>query len=154
MKAVLQQKALNGNRAMEKNGHWRGGRYLNPNGYIEIRVNGEAKLEHRHVMEQILGRSLKRNELVHHRNHDKTDNHPDNLVLTTASDHMKLHNPQGPHRTPRRALCRFCHQEVMTLYTGKLSRIVCSSPICKRAQQREADQASRSRKRARGAANS
>jgi hypothetical protein len=153
-KDKIRQRALNGNRAMEKNGHWHGGRSLNPDGYIVIRVNGKRKLEHRHVMEQRLGRSLKRNELVHHHNHDKTDNHPDNLILTTASDHMRLHNPQGPRRIPKRARCRFCQQEVMTTFTGDLTRIVCSSPTCKRAQSRDACRPYRSRKRAKRAANS
>jgi hypothetical protein len=38
-------------------------------------------LQHRLVMEQILGRYLERHENVHHKNGDRTDNSPENLEL-------------------------------------------------------------------------
>lgn len=152
MKQKLSRLASNGNRREEKNGHWHGGRYVNPDGYVEIRVNGKRKLEHRHVMEQVLGRPLKRNELVHHRNDDKTDNRPGNLELMTSSQHMKHHNPNGPRRTSHHVPCRICGSIVETTFTGDLTRIVCSSLTCKSVQARAYLKAYRARKRAKRAA--
>jgi hypothetical protein len=56
-----------------------------PNGYTQIRImeNGKCKwvLEHRHVMEQHLGRKLMPFENVHHVDGIKTNNKAENLEL-------------------------------------------------------------------------
>lgn len=46
-----------------------------------ILPDGRRIEEHRHVMEQKLGRPLAKGESVHHRNGRRADNRPDNLEL-------------------------------------------------------------------------
>lgn len=58
-----------------------GGKRLVTGGYVEIKVDGKWVKEHRHAMEQKLGRPLARSEHVHHLNGRKDDNRPDNLEL-------------------------------------------------------------------------
>lgn len=48
-------------------------------------------MKHILVMERIIGRHLEKEEVVHHINHVKDDNRPENLQLMTNSEHMALH---------------------------------------------------------------
>ncbi len=48
-------------------------------------------MEHRLVIEQYIGRHLKKDESVHHINRNRKDNRLENLQLMTRSEHAKLH---------------------------------------------------------------
>ena len=69
------------------------------NGYImdlfKSHPNADSKgyvRRHRLVMERKIDRYLRDDEIVHHIDLDKKNNHIDNLKIMTKSTHMKLHS--------------------------------------------------------------
>lgn len=76
---------------------WKGGHIRDRVGYVLIYMPEHPYavhkyvLEHRLVMEQVLGRYLEPREKVHHINGDILDNRPENLKVMTQGEHMRLH---------------------------------------------------------------
>jgi hypothetical protein len=99
--------SLTGERAM----HFKGGRY-EMGGYIWITLPAGGRIqEHRHVMQEHLGRPLQDDEQVHHINRDKRDNRLENLMILSPSEHTRLHMATGKriHRWSRNHLrCITC----------------------------------------------
>jgi hypothetical protein len=69
---------------------WNNGRTIDNNGYVILYP--DKRLEHVVVMEQLLGRPLTKQEVVHHMNGVRDDNRPDNLYLfQTRGEHARYH---------------------------------------------------------------
>ncbi len=74
------------------NPRWKGGKQMNKFGYILIYDPENKKsnktgytLEHRYIMSQKMGRALLKNETVHHKNGNRSDNRIENLELWSHS---------------------------------------------------------------------
>ena len=64
---------------------------VNKKGYVESTVRRKRVYQHRIIMEQHLGRALKKGEVVHHINGIKNDNRIENLMLTYPNLHSRIH---------------------------------------------------------------
>lgn len=97
---------------------WKG-RSKHGGGYILITVvpgrKGRKELEHRVIMEQVLGRKLKPGEVVHHKNHDRKDNRPENLELCASAG---IHN-RDHHRSPKFTFEGRHHNPQANQFSGK-----------------------------------
>jgi hypothetical protein len=63
--------------------------YLDKNGYL--RFKDSDKLVHRYLMEKRIGRKLKIWEVVHHKDGNKCNNNPNNLLVCGWDDHDTIH---------------------------------------------------------------
>lgn len=79
---------------------WKGGRFVHKtSGYVYVHAPAHPDansrgyvLEHRLVMEEKLGRRLSPDEYVHHMNHVRADNRPENLMLLSKEEHQAEHH--------------------------------------------------------------
>ena len=85
-------------RSREGGANWKGGRWKNKKGHVLILKKGHPMadyrgyiMEHRYVMSEYLGRILRDDEVVHHKNGVKDDNRIENLEIMTNAEHTILH---------------------------------------------------------------
>ena len=88
--------------------------------WIYVTENGRrrAKREHRHVVEQHLGRKLTPEEVVHHRNGDPSDNRIENLEVMPFGIHTAEH-----HRGTKQAEQSRITQSVLAEYREEKKRL-------------------------------
>lgn len=97
------------------------------NGYVAYHIGGGKDVyEHRIVMQLEAGRELKRNEYIHHRNGDRSDNRVENLELVTPKKHHARH---GRERKPK--LCQRCGKKFLG-QAIKYCSVKCSSAASRR----------------------
>ena len=134
---------------------WKGGRTVDKSGYILVYLpshphanNAGYVREHRLVMERVLGRLLRPEEVVHHKNDDSSDNRPENLELFERNSHHLKATLSGkcPKWTPsgvdriRRAVSRprkslDQSEQVVAMYLAgtSVAEIQQSSGLCSEA---------------------
>ena len=115
------------------------------NGYIRVLIplkdqigNNKYAMKHRLVMERHLGRKLRDDEIVHHKNHNRSDNRISNLQVMTYSEHTSHHmskhgrwsikfdkctlcgRTDRPHQA--RGRCNFCYWNTTGIYGTRRNR--------------------------------
>jgi hypothetical protein len=72
------------------------GQSIKPNGYVEItRGPHKGRSQHRVIAEGVIGRTLSKDEVVHHKDRNRSNNDPSNLEVMTRSEHTALHRRES-----------------------------------------------------------
>lgn len=90
--------------------------------YRYTKVNGRSRLLSRALVERAMGRSLARNEHVHHKNHDSKDDRLDNYEVLTPSEHAAHHKSKHP----REKTCSICQAQFVPHPTKRQRQQTCS----------------------------
>lgn len=119
------------------NNHWKGGRNLDKDGYIRVLMPDHPRaartryvLEHILVVEKVLGKYLRQNAVVHHRNEIRADNRNCNLIACENVTYHRLIHTRMKLRAagvdPR--LFRWCPGTPGTTAHGPVRKDVWGAP--------------------------
>jgi hypothetical protein len=93
---------------------WKGGTMLDRDGYLKRYMpehpwprKGGYVREHVRIMELHINRQIMPTEIVHHKDHDITNNALENLELLTKSEHSRYHRALDKHHQVRDLLGRY-----------------------------------------------
>lgn len=96
--------------------------------YKTIKVAGKTKQLHRHLMEQHIGRPLRADEHVHHKDGNRYNNALDNLELKAGLKHIQDHaDLRAVH--PKTKQCKVCGT-AFTPHPTKRKRAKTCSKVC------------------------
>lgn len=100
----------------EKNGHWKGGRYIKDSGYVMVynpehgRANSNGYVcEHISIAEKVLGKRLPDGVQIHH--YGKKDDNTKIVICENQEYHYLLHVRQKALAAcgyPNKLKCKFC----------------------------------------------
>src|SRR4030067_2949826 len=84
----------------------------NKYGYLEERGKNH-RVVHRNIVEQMLGKHLNSNDIVHHIDIDKSNNQPENLYVCSRSEHQNI------HKQLERIASRLIKREIIDFENGE-----------------------------------
>jgi hypothetical protein len=124
-------------RCGEQNGRWNGGIYTSTDGrkrvFVGKQPNGQNayEAEYRLIAEKKIGRKLTSSDIVHHIDNNAQNNNPENLKVTTRSDHVRIHRTQP--KTIK--YCKYCTAEMkLTGKEVKRNKKYCSKSCANKAR--------------------
>lgn len=103
--------------------------------YKTVKRGGKTKLLHRHLVEQKIGRPLRTDEHVHHRNEERFDNSDTNLEVKPALDHIREHAEERRIH-PRVKNCVICGAEFTPRPCHRKRKKTCSAPCANELRSR------------------
>lgn len=85
--------------------------YIDAEGYFRVQFGKTSNKLHRMIVEAVIGRPLLSSEIVHHKDHNKLNNNPENLEIMTRSAHVVEHHknvPDGGKNSQTERYCKRC----------------------------------------------